>query len=71
MGTKLSHPSRLHKDREVTASVNRQGIAVRGRTYATPSAAAKAVTGKPVDGWHFWKLPDGQPLDKLRTERQP
>jgi hypothetical protein len=37
-----------------------------GRNFATPSAAAKEVTGKPVDGWLFWKLPDGRSLDSLR-----
>ena len=32
---------------------------MRGRTFSTPSGAARAVTGKPVDRWIFWRLPDG------------
>ncbi len=26
--------------------------------YTAPSSAAKAVTGKPTDGWHFWQYRD-------------
>jgi len=36
---------------------------------ATPSGAAKAHTGKPVDGWLYWRLPDGKPLSSLRPDR--
>jgi site-specific DNA-methyltransferase (adenine-specific) len=66
VGTKLHHPARIHTDRSVTASVVTDGMRMGGRNFATPSAAAKEVTGKPVDGWLFWKLPDGRSLDSLR-----
>jgi hypothetical protein len=44
----------------------RDGIRFEGRVYSTPSAAAKSVTGKPVDGWKFWRTPDGKQLSELR-----
>jgi hypothetical protein len=51
----------------VTARVVEDGIRLGGHTYSSPSAAAKAITGRPVDGWIFWKLPSGKPLTTLRT----
>jgi len=54
-----------------TATVNSDGTVVVGEsTYATPSAAASAVTGGPVNGWEFWALEDGServPLSVLRS----
>jgi hypothetical protein len=66
VGTTLSHAGRIHKSRSVTAKVSEQGISFRGRTYSSPSGAARAITGIPVDGWRFWKLPGGKNLDTLR-----
>ena len=67
VGTKLHHPAR-RADRAESGSVVADGIHIRGRTYSTPSGAAVVVTGgKPTDGWHFWKLPDGKALDSLRA----
>lgn len=44
------------KGRSVRASVRDDGsIRVQGKTYQSPSSAAVAVTGYPVDGWNFWK----------------
>jgi hypothetical protein len=70
-GTVLHHVGRgkTSASRGVTATVVRGGIRLRGEVYSTPSAAAKAVTGLPVDGWAFWKLPTGERLDSLRTTR--
>jgi RAMA domain-containing protein len=64
-GTKLHHPFRNHVLAE--AVVVKGGIEVQGRVYGSPSAAAKSLTGKAVQGWLFWKLPDGRPLNSLRS----
>jgi len=66
-GTQLHHQGRLHAERTVTATVTKNGINFGGRTFTSPSAAARAITGGPVDGWLFWKLPSGQPLGTLRA----
>ena len=34
--------------------------------FASPSNAAAAVTGNPINGWTLWHLEDGQTLDDLR-----
>lgn len=70
-GTELYHRGRPNSARTVTATVAEYGIRFRGRTFDTPSGAAKAVTGRPVDGWLFWKLPSGEPLSTLRADAQP
>lgn len=70
-GTTLHHQRRRRGERAVTARVVEDGIHFSGRTYSSPSAAAKAITGRPVDGWIFWKLPSGEPLTTLRTGHQP
>ena len=55
---------------DVVAIVTDDGfLALDGTTYDTPSAAARAVTDEPVNGWGFWlaDTPDGQlTLDALR-----
>lgn len=66
IGTDLQHPSRRNPDRNVTATVVKEGISLGGKVYASPSGAAKSVTGTAVDGWTFWRLPDGQRLAALR-----
>jgi hypothetical protein len=66
-GTTLHHHGRQHALRAVTATVVANGISFGGRTYSSPSAAAKAITGRPVDGWIFWKLPTGEQLGSLRS----
>jgi RAMA domain-containing protein/DUF2924 family protein len=66
IGATLFHQARRYHDRNVTATVVKEGLRVRGKVYGTPSAAARAITGKPVDGWAFWRLPNGERLDSLR-----
>lgn len=67
-GTTLHHKGRGYDNtRNVTATVTESGILFRGRTYLSPSAAARVVTNRPVDGWIFWKLPSGAALGTLRT----
>jgi hypothetical protein len=68
MGTELHHVSMRYPDRRVTATVVKDGISLRGEVHASPSGAAKSVTGNAVDGWTFWRLPDGQRLDALRSD---
>ncbi|MES4888908.1 DUF4357 domain-containing protein [Streptomyces sp. NPDC096012] len=34
--------------------------------FPSPSKAAAAVTGNPINGWTLWHLEDGQTLDDLR-----
>jgi Restriction Enzyme Adenine Methylase Associated len=66
-GTVLDHQGREYSAK---ATVTENGLNVRGRIYETPTGAARAVNGnREVDGWLFWKLPSGKPLDTLRTER--
>jgi hypothetical protein len=66
-GTKLHHRSRRHAERNVEATVVSGGIKLRGRVFDSPSGAARFITGAPVDGWTFWRLPDGSYLNELRT----
>ena len=70
VGTTVLHRGRPRSGNDATATVVEDGLRMSGRTFATPSAAAKAVTGKPVDGWIFWRLPSGEPLDVLRSDRR-
>jgi hypothetical protein len=66
-GTTLHHQGPRYSGR---ATVTDNGLRVRGRTYQTPTGAAKAITNGEVDGWIFWKLPSGERLDTLRTEHR-
>jgi hypothetical protein len=66
-GTKLHHAFHSHALGKVEAVVVKGGIEFRGKLYTTPSAAARTVTGKAVQGWAFWKLPNGQALGALRS----
>lgn len=65
-GTTLYHQARRYSDRNVEGKVMKEGLKVGTTTYSTPSAAARSITGRPVDGWAFWRLPDGRRLDALR-----
>jgi hypothetical protein len=65
IGTTLRHQGPQYSGR---ATVVENGLRVDDLTYSTPSGAARAITHRSVDGWIFWKLPSGEPLDMLRTE---
>jgi len=46
-------------------------IELNGQVYPSLSAAAVAITGRPTNGWTFWRLRVGEkamPLAKLREE---
>jgi hypothetical protein len=70
VGTVLYHAGRQDRTRAVTAVVVDRGLRVRGQIYPTPSAAAKVFAGRPVDGWIFWRLPNGELLDAMRSEHR-
>ena len=55
--------------RVITATVQADGSLTTsdGKTHRTPSGAARHFTGKPIDGWHAWALPDGRRLSDLRA----
>jgi hypothetical protein len=63
VGTRLRFKRR---DRTTTATVVQDGIKLGKKVYRSPSGAASAVTGGPVNGWAVWKTEDGEPLAKLR-----
>jgi hypothetical protein len=44
-----------YKGQSHTARVEAGALAVNGQCYDSPSAAAMAVTGNPVNGWRFWE----------------
>ena len=70
VGTILLHRGRSGGYTDATATVVEGGLRMGGRIFSTPSGAARAITGKPVDGWIFWRMPDGDPLDSLRSDRR-
>ncbi len=43
-------------------------LELSGKEYDTPSGAGKAVLGRAVNGWAFWRLPDGRRLVDIRRE---
>lgn len=61
-------------DLDVVAEVDEQGrIVVNQTTYDTPSAAAVAIMGRPLNGWTFWiaDIQGGQRrLDSIRSVYQ-
>lgn len=54
------------KDRQAIILTDGQ-LSVDGHTFETPSGAGKYVKGKVVNGWAFWRLPDGRKLLDVRS----
>lgn len=51
------------------ATVTADGLLeMDGKTYDTPSGAGKEVLGRAVNGWTFWRLPDGGKLIDVRQK---
>ena len=50
--------------------INLKQVELNGKTYRSPSGAARSICGYPVDGWNFWKYRDKkgkvQKINKLR-----
>ena len=63
VGTKLRFKRR---DGTTTATVVGGGLRMGRKLYRSPSSAASAVTGGPINGWAAWRTEDGEPLGKLR-----
>lgn len=66
VGTELYHLRRGATRSAVAATVVREGLRVGSQVYTSPSSAARAVTGRPVAGWSYWRLPDGRVLGTIR-----
>lgn len=63
--------STTYKGKKYTAVVHRNGtVRFDGATYATPSGAAVAVTGKPTNGWDFWRIRRNGAWVRLKEIRQ-
>jgi hypothetical protein len=63
--------SATHKGQSYRATLRKDGlINYDGTRYESPTAAAKAVTGRAINGWSFWKYRDKKcvwvPLKHLR-----
>jgi len=54
------------------ARVEKGALVLNGQRYDTPSAAAMAITGSPVNGWTFWecRMPDGAAWQIMKGLRQ-
>lgn len=58
-------------DTTYTATVTAEGeLRVGSDTYDTPSGAGKAAIGRGVNGWRFWRLPDGRQLRELTRQEE-
>ena len=44
-----------YKGQTYLARVDNGALALQGKRYETPSAAAMSITGNPVNGWTFWE----------------
>jgi hypothetical protein len=66
VGTGLHHVLKRSPGRGVTATVVEGGIQLGDQVHASPSGAARSVIGTAVNGWNFWRLPDGRHLNELR-----
>jgi hypothetical protein len=44
-----------YKGRTYLARVENGALVLNGERFDSPSAAAMAITGKPVNGWTFWE----------------
>ncbi|GAB5604966.1 DUF4357 domain-containing protein [Sideroxyarcus sp. TK5] len=44
-----------YKGKIRTGYIDKGALVVNGKRYDSPSAAAVAITGNPVNGWRFWE----------------
>lgn len=65
-GTSIYH---RQKGGQVEARIVAGGVQLEGKTFASLSTAALAVTGHRVNGWTFWRVRrDGRTLADVRRE---
>ena len=51
--------TKRYKKTDLSAKLEPSGTVIfQGEPYESPSGAAKAATGNPTDGWHFWQYQD-------------
>jgi hypothetical protein len=67
-GRQLFARRKQYADLEITVLADGR-IDVAGEVYATPSHAARTITGRPTNGWWFF-LVDRQPRRELRDVRR-
>lgn len=60
-----------YKGETYLARVEKGALVFNGQRYDTPSAAAMAITGSPVNGWTFWecRLPGSANWQMIKTRR--
>ena len=63
VGTKVRFNRR---EGTTTATVVADGLRIGRKVYRSPSGAASAITGGPINGWAAWRTQDGERLGKLR-----
>ena len=44
-----------HKGRQHTGTVQNGALVLNGKRFSSPSGAAVAITGNPINGWMFWE----------------
>ena len=61
-----------HKGQTHLARVDSGSLSLNGRRFESPSAAATAITGNPVNGWRFWecRLPGKSAWESLDAVRK-
>ena len=60
-----------YKGQQFSAIVKNGALVMNGKRFTSPSAAAVAITGNPVNGWRFWEcLLPGNTKWKLAAEHR-
>ncbi len=69
-GTEVFHEGRLHSERTAAGRIVAGGIKIGDRVHASPSGAARAVSGSSAEnGWRWWRVrPSGLTLDEIRQK---
>jgi hypothetical protein len=62
----------VHKGQTYLGRVEGGALALGGKRFDTPSAAAMSITGNPVNGWTFWqaRLPGQAGWKMIKTMRK-
>jgi hypothetical protein len=73
-GVKFPHGTEFratYKGQIFNGVVEDGALAVNGKRFSSPSAAAVAITGNPVNGWIFWecKMPGQTKWKTIKSYR--